>query len=61
MATIKHDFTAELLLNKHAEPESFAFKAGQSVDLMQTWDRHYLIKDADGHFFTVSKDKLDLE
>jgi hypothetical protein len=61
MATVKHDFVADLLLNKHAELEHIQFKAGQSVDIMQTWDRSYLIKDADGHFYNVGKDKLDVD
>ncbi len=60
MATVKDDFVAALLLNKHAELEQVQFQAGQDVEVMQTWDRFYLIKDADGHLFNVPKHNLDV-
>jgi hypothetical protein len=60
-ATVKVDFTAILLLNKHADPEPVHFKVGDALSLMQTWNHFYLVKDAEGHFYNVSKDKLDVE
>ena len=59
MATIKEDITLKLQAVKDGDIEDISFSEGDSVELIQTWDEYYLIKDDDGHFFNIPKDKLD--
>ena len=33
--------------------------AGDEVEILETWEHHYLIKDDDGHYYNVPKDKVD--
>ena len=59
MATIRRDITVQYQTTRDGDLESTHFRAGDSVTLVQEWDRFYFIKDDDGHFYTVPKDCLD--
>jgi hypothetical protein len=59
MATFKEDFTAKYQTTKDADIEETTFSTGDSVKLVQTWDDYVLIKDDDGHFYNIPKDKIE--
>jgi NADPH-dependent curcumin reductase CurA len=59
MATFKEDFTAKYQTTKDADIEETTFAAGDEVSSVQTWDDYVLVKDDDGHFYNVPKDKID--
>jgi hypothetical protein len=56
MATFKQDVTLKFITNKRGEMEETAFKAGQDIQVVQVWDRFYLVKDKNGHFYNVHKE-----
>ena len=51
MATISQDITLKFVTTKDADMEEVEFSTGDEVEVLETWDNHYLIKDDDGHFF----------
>ena len=55
MATIKEAVTLQFITTKDGDVEEKTFAAGESVEIMETWDDHYLVKDDDGHLFNVQK------
>jgi len=59
MATLKEDVVLKYQVTKDGDIEEASFSAGDSVELVQTWETHCLIKDDDGHFYNVAKDKID--
>lgn len=61
MATIKEDVTLKYQTTKDGDVEEVSFGAGDDVDVVQTWDNapYVLIKNSDGHYFNVPKDKID--
>ena len=59
MATIKEDVTLRFITTKDDDLEEKSFAAGESVEIMETWDEHYLIKDDDGHLFNVQKNFVE--
>ncbi len=58
MATFKEDMTLRLTSNKDAETESVDFHAGDHVHVTHEWARFYLVRDDNGHYFNVPKDKI---
>jgi hypothetical protein len=59
MATISREITVQFQTTREGDIEPTHFRVGDQVSLVQEWDRFYLIKDADGHFYNVPKDSLD--
>ena len=59
MATFKEDTTLKFQSTKDGDMEETDFSAGDEVEIVETWDNHFLIKDDDGHYYNVTKDKLD--
>ena len=59
MAIIKEDITLKFATTKDSDIEETAFSSGDEVDLIETWEHHILIRDDDGHFYNIPKDKLD--
>ena len=59
MATIKEDITLKFITTKDSDVEETSFSAGDEVELLETWDHYYLIKDDEGHHYSIPKDKLD--
>ena len=55
MATIKEEVTLKFITTKDGDMEEKSFAAGEAIEIMETWDEHYLIKDDDGHLFNVQK------
>lgn len=58
MATFKTDTTLQLVTTKEGTPEPVQFAAGQTVTIVQTWDNFYLVKDDNGHYYNVRKEKI---
>lgn len=59
MATVKTAFTAKFQTTKDGDIEETSFGAGDSVTIVQTWDRFYLIKDDNGHYYNVPKANIE--
>ena len=59
MATFNQDITLKFMSTKDADMEETEFSAGDEVEILETWEDHYLIKDDDGHYYNVPKDKVD--
>ncbi len=59
MATIKEAVTLRFITTKDGDVEEKTFDAGESVEIMETWDDHYLVKDDDGHLFNVQKSLVE--
>ena len=59
MATFNEDITLKLVTCKDSDIEDISFSSGDEVEILETWSNHYLIKDDDGHYYNVTKDKLD--
>ena len=55
MATIKEEVTLKFITTKDGDMEEKSFAAGESIEIMESWEGHYLIKDDDGHLFNVQK------
>jgi len=58
MATFNEDTTLKFQTTTEEDIEETEFSAGDEVELVETWDNYYLIKDDDGHFYNVAKDKV---
>lgn len=59
MATIKEDISLKYQTTTDSDVEEASFSAGQEVTLVQTWADYYLIKDDDGRYYNIPKDKLE--
>jgi hypothetical protein len=59
MAKVKEDFLAKFQTTKNGDIEEAEFKAGDEVTVVQAWEHHFLLKNKDGHFFTVKKDLVE--
>ncbi len=59
MARCKTDLTLKLQLNKQAEIETRELKAGDPVTISQAFAAVYLIRDAEGHYYNVPKEKIE--
>jgi hypothetical protein len=59
MATVKQDFTAKFQTSKDTDMEETAFHAGDTVTVVQTWDKFFLIKDENNHYYNVGKDNIE--
>ncbi len=58
MATIKQDLTAQYQTTKNGDMNDRQFKAGDEVTIVQKWSRYFLVKDTDGHYFNLAKEKV---
>ena len=58
MATVTQHITLKFQTTKDGDVEEVEFAAGDSLTVVQTWDRFYLVKDKDGHYYNVPKDKI---
>lgn len=58
MATVKEAITLKYQTTKDGDMEETSFSNGQSVTVISEWQNHYLIKDDDGHFYNIPKDKV---
>lgn len=59
MATITRALTCGLKTNKEADVEEVTFRPGDTVDVVKEWDRFFLVKDEDGHFYNLPKDAVE--
>ncbi|MEZ4272588.1 MAG: hypothetical protein R3C68_14515 [Myxococcota bacterium] len=61
MPTINEDITLKYQTTKDGDMEETSFSSGDEVEIIQTWSEapFCLIKDADGHFYNIPKDKVD--
>ena len=59
MATIKENITLKFMTTKDGDLEETNFSSGDDVEVLETWETHYSIKDDDGHHYSIPKDKLD--
>jgi len=59
MAKVKEDIAVKYQTTKNGEVVDAKFSAGDEVTIVQTWKTHYLVKDGDGHYFNIPKDKID--
>ncbi|MEE2960993.1 MAG: hypothetical protein VYA34_09635 [Myxococcota bacterium] len=59
MANFKTDTTLKFITTKDGDVEEAEFSAGDEIEILETWENHYLIKDDDGHYFNVDKGLLD--
>lgn len=60
MATLNQDIALKFQTTKDGDIEETQFAAGADVEVVQEWDDHVLIKDDDGHFYTVAKSQVTL-
>ena len=58
MATVQQDIILKLVTTKDGDIEDVPFKKGDAVTVVQTWDQFYLVKDGNGHYYNVHKDKI---
>lgn len=59
MAKIKENVTLKLVTTKDGDVEEMSFLKGDEVTLVKTWNHFYLIKDKNGHYYNIRKEKLD--
>ena len=62
MASIKEDITLKYQTTKDGDVEETSFSAGDDVEVVQEWGEapFVLIKDDDGHYYNVPKEKLSV-
>jgi hypothetical protein len=53
MATMTRTRTVKLRPNIDSDIEEITLQEGDTVKVVQKWDRFYLVKDAQGHFFNL--------
>ena len=58
MATFNEDITLKLITTKDGDIEDVSFSSGDEIEILETWSNHYLVKDDDGHYYNVTKDKV---
>ncbi len=58
MATLQQDIILKLVTTKDGDIEDVPFKKGDTVTVVQAWDDFYLVKDGNGHYYNVHKDKI---
>lgn len=58
MATFTKDMNVKFVTTKDGDEEEVAFKQGDEVAVVHTWQRHYLVRDNDGHYHNIPKDAL---
>jgi len=59
VAKCKTGFPWKFRTNLQADLEEKQFAAGEEVTLMQTWKRHYLVRDTSGHLHNIPKDRIE--
>ena len=59
MAKCKIALTLKLQTNKQADVESRELKPGDTVTITHTFGEVVLIRDAEGHYYNVPKDKIE--
>jgi hypothetical protein len=59
MAKVKSDVTMKFVTTKDGDVEDTQFKAGDEVHVVKEWQSHYLVRGADGHYYTFTKNLID--
>ena len=59
MAKFKQDTTLKLITTKTGDIEEIKFSQGDTVSITQTWDKFYLVKDENGHYYNVPKERIE--
>jgi hypothetical protein len=59
MAQFKSDFVAKFRTTLDEDVEETAFVIGDEVRLMAKWQRHYLVKDDEGHFYNIPREFIE--
>ena len=59
MAAITKDVTLLHRLQKSTESMPVLLSSGEQVRILREWERHYLIKTADGKVFNILKEYVD--
>ena len=59
MAKFKQDTTLKLITTKTGDIEEIKFAQGDAVTISQTWDKFYLVKDENGHYYNVPKERIE--
>lgn len=59
MATLKHAITLKHQSNLGEDVEDVTFEPGTEVEVLQEWERHWLVKDDEGRLFNVPKDAIE--
>ena len=59
MATIKESLTALHLANTGEDPQEISFEAGEEVEIISEFERHYLVRKDSGEVFNLLKERVD--
>lgn len=59
MAKLKTDVTLKLQTTQGGDLEEKRFQAGDEVHVAKEWLHHYLVRDADGHYYNVKKELIE--
>lgn len=59
MAKITEEITAQFQTTTDSDIEETHFQAGDEVEIVETWKRHYLVRDSEGHYYNLPKDKVE--
>jgi len=59
MATVKEDLVVKYQTTTDGDVEETELSAGDELYVVKEWERHYLVRDDDGHYYNIEKDKLD--
>ena len=61
MARLKQAVTLEHRANTGEEARPIEFEPGAEIQVIEQWERHCLVKDAEGRLFNVPREMIDLE
>ncbi len=59
MASFKQDVTLRHQANLGEDVQDVRFEAGATVEVLQEWEKHWLVKDGEGRVFNVPKDAIE--
>jgi len=59
MPTIRQDVTLKHALQKSVDLADVPLNAGDPVSIIKEWEKHYLIKTADGKVLNILKQYVD--
>ena len=59
MATVNADITLKYQTTKDGDVEETSFASGDEIEVVSSWGKHHLIKDDDGHYYNIPKEKVD--
>ncbi len=55
---VKEATTLKAQANLGEEVEDIEFEAGEELSVLNEWENHYLVKNADGRLFNIRKDQV---